>query len=137
MPIWSGGDRSTFAAIGFVSVLAGTTNTPIATSILAIELFGATVAPYAAVSCVISFLMSGHRSLYSSQVLTISKSGAIAPALGHEIKDITDTAHPVSVRLPASLRHLWHISEEIFQAVIRSGLDAHKINGINDKACQK
>ena len=109
-----GGDRSTFAAIGFVSVLAGTTNTPIVTSILAIELFGATVAPYAAVSCVISFLMSGHRSLYSSQVLTISKSGAIAPALGHEIKDIIDTAHPVSVRLPASLRHLWMFLKKFF-----------------------
>lgn len=71
-----GADRSTFSAIGFVDLLAGAANTPIACSSLAIELFGATVAPYAAVACVISFLLSGHRSLYESQVLTIRKSSA-------------------------------------------------------------
>ncbi|GAB4020761.1 chloride channel protein [Spirosoma migulaei] len=104
-----GGDRSTFAAIGFVSVLAGTTNTPIATSILAIELFGATVAPYAAVSCVISFLMSGHRSLYTSQVLTISKSGAITPGIGKEIRDLNELEQKATVRLPGWLRPVWQI----------------------------
>jgi H+/Cl- antiporter ClcA len=83
-----GADRATFAAIGFVSLLAGTTNSPIATSILAIELFGATVAPYAAVSCVISFLMSGHQSLYTSQMLATSKSGAIPVELGREISTV-------------------------------------------------
>ncbi|GAB3752501.1 chloride channel protein [Spirosoma pomorum] len=80
-----GADRATFAAIGFVSLLAGATNSPIATSVLAIELFGATVAPYAAVSCVISFLMSGHQSLYTSQLLATSKSRAIPVELGKEI----------------------------------------------------
>lgn len=80
-----GADRATFAAIGFVSLLAGTTNTPIATSILAIELFGAAVAPYAAVSCVISFLMSGHQSLYTAQVLAVAKSRGIRARLGREI----------------------------------------------------
>ncbi len=80
-----GADRATFAAIGFVSLLAGTTNTPIATSILAIELFGAAVAPYAAVSCVISFLLSGHQSLYTSQVLAVAKSRGIRARLGREL----------------------------------------------------
>lgn len=80
-----GADRATFAAIGFVSVLAGATNTPIATSILAIELFGATVAPYAAVSCVISFLMSGHQSLYTAQVLAVQKSRGLPNHVGEEI----------------------------------------------------
>jgi H+/Cl- antiporter ClcA len=80
-----GADRATFAAIGFVSLLAGTTNTPIAASILAIELFGAAVAPYAAVSCVISFLMSGHQSLYTAQVLAVAKSRGIRALLGREI----------------------------------------------------
>jgi H+/Cl- antiporter ClcA len=80
-----GADRATFAAIGFVSLLAGTTNAPIATSILAIELFGAAVAPYAAVSCVISFLLSGHQSLYTSQVLAVAKSRRIQARLGREL----------------------------------------------------
>lgn len=104
----TGADTGTFAAIGFVSVLAGATNTPIATSILAIELFGADVAPYAAVSCVISFLMSGHRSLYASQVLTISKSRGLEPELGEEIQHINTVSRPVRFNMMTRLRSWWH-----------------------------
>jgi len=81
-------DPSTFSAIGLVCVLSGTTNTPIASSIMAIELFGASIAPYASVACVISFLMSGHRSIYPSQVLSIKKSTSIKVKQGSKIKDI-------------------------------------------------
>ncbi len=41
-------DPGIFAAMGFVGVLAGAANTPIAMSILAVELFGPAIAPYAA-----------------------------------------------------------------------------------------
>lgn len=92
-----GGDRATFAAVGFVSLLAGTTNTPIAASILAIELFGATVAPYAAVSCVISFLMAGHQSLYTSQVLAVQKSRGLPTELGKEIGELMKTEQKPAV----------------------------------------
>ena len=54
-------DTATFAAIGLVSLLAGAANTPIAASIMAVELFGPKVAPYATVACVISFLLVRHR----------------------------------------------------------------------------
>lgn len=63
---WIGADVATFAAIGFVAVLAGAANTPIAASILAIEIFGPSIAPYATVACVVSYLMTGHRSVYPS-----------------------------------------------------------------------
>ncbi|MBL0708909.1 MAG: chloride channel protein [Sulfurimonas sp.] len=63
-----------FAAIGFVSVLAGTTNSPIAATIMAMELFGIEVAHYAAISIVISFFMTGHRSVFPSQILAMRKS---------------------------------------------------------------
>lgn len=102
-----GADQGTFAAIGFVSLLAGTTNTPIASSILAIELFGAAVAPYAAVSCVISFLMSGHRSLYTSQILSISKSRAITIELGQEIRDVRKTMKNSEIRFADWFKKLW------------------------------
>jgi len=85
-----GYDRAVFAAIGMVSLLAGAANTPISASIMAVELFGPAVAPYAAVSCVISFLMTGHRSVYPSQVLAIPKSLSITVATGGEMKDIPD-----------------------------------------------
>ncbi|CCH03632.1 Cl-channel voltage-gated family protein (plasmid) [Fibrella aestuarina BUZ 2] len=103
----TGADPGTFAAIGFVSVLAGATNAPIATSILAIELFGATVAPYAAVSCVISFLMSGHRSLYSSQLLTISKSRGLETNLGEEIQHTSTVPRPIHIDSLTRLRKWW------------------------------
>jgi H+/Cl- antiporter ClcA len=81
-------DPSVFAAIGMVSLLAGAANTPIAASIMSVELFGASVAPYAAVACVISFLMTGHRSIYPSQVLGTVKSASIKVREGQEMARI-------------------------------------------------
>jgi H+/Cl- antiporter ClcA len=83
-----GFDKAVFSAIGMVSLLAGATNTPISASIMAVELFGPAVAPYAAVACVISFLMTGHRSVYPSQVLSVTKSSSLGVATGGEVKDI-------------------------------------------------
>jgi len=81
-------DRGTFAAIGFVALLAGAANTPIAASIMAVELFGPAVAPYATIACVISFLMTGHRSVYPSQVLAVKKSKLLDVETGKNIEDI-------------------------------------------------
>ena len=66
-----------FAALGFVSVLAGTTNTPIASIIMAVELFGVNMANYAGLSVVIAFLITGHRSIFSSQRLALKKADNI------------------------------------------------------------
>lgn len=71
-------DVSTFAAIGMVSVLAGSANTPISASIMAIELFGSEIAPYAAVACIITFVMCGNRSVYPSQVLKMRKADTLS-----------------------------------------------------------
>ena len=79
-------DLSMFSAIGMVSLLAGAANAPISASIMAVELFGPEVAPYAAVACVISFLMTGHRSVYPSQVLAITKSPSIFVESGKEME---------------------------------------------------
>ncbi len=74
-----------FAALGFISVLAGTTNSPIAATIMAMELFGIEVAHYAAISVVISFLMTGHRSVFASQILAMKKSDLLKIDLGEDI----------------------------------------------------
>lgn len=81
-------DNSTFAAIGMVSLLSGAANTPIAASIMGLELFGSSIAPYAAISCVISFLMTGHRSIYPSQILSFKKSTSINVDIGKEMHDV-------------------------------------------------
>ncbi len=90
-----GFDPSLFAAVGMVGLLAGAANTPISASIMAIELFGPQIAPYAAVACVISFLMTGHRSVYPSQVLSLAKSASLTVAKGSEMRDAGDVIfHP-------------------------------------------
>ena len=63
-------DSATLAALGLVAVLAGAANTPLAASIMAIELFGPAIAPYATVACVLSFLITGQQSIYASQRIT-------------------------------------------------------------------
>jgi hypothetical protein len=71
-----------------IALLAGAANTPISASIMAIELFGPAIGPYAAVACVISFLMTGHRSVYPSQVLSLTKSSSLVVAHGKEMRNI-------------------------------------------------
>jgi H+/Cl- antiporter ClcA len=50
-----------------VAVLAGAANTPVASTLMAIELFGAEVGVYAAVGCVLAYLFSGHTGIYRAQ----------------------------------------------------------------------
>ncbi len=85
---WFHLDPSTFSAIGMVSVLAGAANTPISASILSVELFGPLVTPYAAIAGIVSFLMTGHRSVYPSQKLLLKKSPSIEVETGKFIRDI-------------------------------------------------
>lgn len=56
-------------AIGFVGVFSGATNTPIACTLMGIELFGAQIGIYLGLSCVVAYIFSGHSSIYSSQIL--------------------------------------------------------------------
>ena len=60
---------SIMAAMGFVAVFAGATNTPIACTLMGIELFGMETGQYIAVACFIAYLFSGHSGIYSSQII--------------------------------------------------------------------
>ena len=82
-----GDNIALFAALGFVSVLAGATNAPIAAIVMAMEVFGLEVAHYAAISAVISFLITGHRSVFSSQILSMRKSEMLKVAIGKEVEN--------------------------------------------------
>ncbi|PWK27132.1 H+/Cl- antiporter ClcA [Arcicella aurantiaca] len=57
------------AGMGFVAVFAGATNTPLACTMMAIELFGAECGVYVAIACTVSYLISGHNSIYNKQVI--------------------------------------------------------------------
>ena len=64
---------SMLAAIGFVAVFAGAANTPVATIVMAMELFGPAVGPLAAIACIASYLVSGHTGIYHAQRVGHSK----------------------------------------------------------------
>jgi H+/Cl- antiporter ClcA len=110
-------NTATFAAIGLVSVLAGAANTPIAASIMSVELFGPAVAPYATLACVVSFLITGHRSVYPSQVLSISKSPSLSVEIGGEIEKIQTSLILREKGLVASLLALLKGIERIVRRI--------------------
>ncbi|MGV3755556.1 MAG: voltage-gated chloride channel family protein [Verrucomicrobiota bacterium] len=68
-----GGPPDLFAALGFIAVFAGATNTPIACTLMGIELFGAEHSIYFATACVVAYLSSGHSGIYLSQRIGRSK----------------------------------------------------------------
>ncbi len=55
------------AAVGFVAVFGGAANAPIACTIMAIEIFGLSILPYALITCFMSYYFSGHNGIYYSQ----------------------------------------------------------------------
>jgi H+/Cl- antiporter ClcA len=64
---------SLFAALGFIAVFAGATNTPLACTIMGIELFGGEHTILFAVACFTAYFFSGHSGIYSAQRIAIPK----------------------------------------------------------------
>jgi H+/Cl- antiporter ClcA/PII-like signaling protein len=64
---------SLLAGMGFVAVFAGAANTPIASTFMAVELFGAEAGAFAGIACVVSYLFSGHAGIYQAQRVGRSK----------------------------------------------------------------
>ena len=83
-----GGPVDLFAGLGFVAVFAGAANTPLACTIMGIELFGATHAVYIAVACFVAYLCSGHSGIYLSQQIAIPKHPRISISPGMTLRGI-------------------------------------------------
>ncbi|MBW1656429.1 chloride channel protein [Flavobacterium quisquiliarum] len=61
------------AGIGFVAVFSGATHTPIACTIMGMELFGITPGLFIAIGCVIAYFSSGSVGIYKSQIVKGAK----------------------------------------------------------------
>jgi H+/Cl- antiporter ClcA len=61
------------AGMGFCGVFAGAANTPVASTLMAMELFGSEAGIYAGIACVVSYLFSGHSGIYGAQRVGQSK----------------------------------------------------------------
>ncbi|WP_027624356.1 chloride channel protein [Clostridium lundense] len=78
--VWShivNGSATFYAAVGMVSFLASCANTPLAGIVMSMELFGSEVGMYAAIVCVISYLIVGHKSIYPTQIIVKSKTPSL------------------------------------------------------------
>ncbi len=64
---------SLFAALGFIAVFAGATNTPLACTFMGIELFGGEYALLFAIACFTAYFFSGNSGIYSSQKIDVPK----------------------------------------------------------------
>ena len=62
------------AGIGLVAVFAGAANTPLACTLMGMELFGPGMGVYAALGCVASYLFSGHAGVYHAQRMGTGKA---------------------------------------------------------------
>jgi H+/Cl- antiporter ClcA len=55
------------AAVGFVSVFGAAARTPLSSTVMAMELFGAAVGPWAALGCAAARFACGSRGIYKGQ----------------------------------------------------------------------
>jgi len=84
------GMSTTFlAAVGLVAMLAAAANTPIAAAVMAMELLPGPEGVYATLAASTAFLMVGHRSVYASQKIGLSKSAGLDVTLGGAIGDVS------------------------------------------------
>jgi H+/Cl- antiporter ClcA len=83
-----GAPTDLFAAMGFIAIFAGATNTPLACTLMGIELFGAANSAYFAVACFVAYYFSGHTGIYLSQRIAESKGGTLSPTEPVTLREI-------------------------------------------------
>jgi H+/Cl- antiporter ClcA len=78
------------AGLGFIAVFAGATNTPLACTLMGIELFGSNNSLYYAVGCFTAYYFSGHSGIYQSQRVAVSKFGGPLHRVEETLKHIRE-----------------------------------------------
>jgi H+/Cl- antiporter ClcA len=63
------------AAVGFIAVFAAASNTPLASTIMGIELFGAEFIGPLALTCFLAYVLVGHRGIYGGHRVHTPKHG--------------------------------------------------------------
>ena len=79
---------SLLAGMGFVAVFAGATNTPIACTIMGIELFGIESGVFIALACATAYLFSGHTGIYTSQLIGSPKHDSLMGEKGIALSEV-------------------------------------------------
>ncbi|HEY8893746.1 MAG TPA: voltage-gated chloride channel family protein [Niastella sp.] len=88
--MFTGAPVDLMAGLGFIAVFAGATNTPVACTIMGVELFGGSYVLYYAVACFTAYYFSGHSGIYLSQRLGHPKSHEGDLLINQTLKQIRD-----------------------------------------------
>lgn len=65
------------AGVGLATVFGAAANTPVALSIMAVELLGTAVFPHVMIVAVIAYILTGHRGIYPAQRIHLRKHGGL------------------------------------------------------------
>ena len=87
------------AGVGIAALFGAAANTPLALSIMAVELLGAAAFPHVVIVSVVAYLLSGHRSIYPAQRIWRRKHGGAMLDSAIPLRDFHDSMAP-------SARHL-------------------------------
>ena len=85
------------AGVGLAAVFGAAANTPLALSVMAVELLGASAFPHVVVVTVVAYLLSGHRGIYPSQRMLRRKSGGALLASAIALRDYREPGEPPPV----------------------------------------
>jgi H+/Cl- antiporter ClcA len=76
------------AGMGFVAVFSGATNTPIACTLMGIELFGADAGVFIGIACATAYLFSGHTGIYGEQIIGSPKNFLFGAHKGKKLNQL-------------------------------------------------
>ncbi|HVW11467.1 MAG TPA: voltage-gated chloride channel family protein [Bryobacteraceae bacterium] len=108
------------AGMGFVAVFAGAANTPLASTLMAIELFGAEGGVFAAIACIVSYLSSGHAGIYQAQRIGLSKIAAADHEEGFRLADLHEIRRTPEI----------HLYEDLHELGFLKGTDDSRMNDL-------
>lgn len=74
---WLGLPLGLGAGVGLAALFAVCSNTPLALSVMAVELLGASVLPHVLIVSALAYVLVGHRGIYPAQRLLRAKDGAL------------------------------------------------------------
>ena len=76
------------AGVGIAAVFASAANTPLALSVMAVELLGSAILPHVVIVSVVAYVLSGHRSIYPAQRIARPKHGGAMFPLPVPLRDL-------------------------------------------------
>jgi H+/Cl- antiporter ClcA len=84
------------AGVGIAAAFGAAANTPVALSVMAVELLGASILPHVVIVCVVAYLLSGHRSIYPAQRIFRRKHGGRSLTEPVPLREFDDSLTPPS-----------------------------------------